>query len=180
MYSSISAVTWLAFGFKIGDLTPDHAVSRAGAGSNGAHDLDAPVVCQGRSGQHLECQRQQGVTGQYGHRFAEFLVASRLAPAQVVIVQRGQIVMNQGVGVDAFQRAGYRQNRSNIGGKYARRLETKDRAHALSPCENAVAHCAMDDRGATVLGRQQAVERGVDGQAVFFEECGERHSAGAR
>ena len=128
----------------------------------------------------FERQRQQSVAGQDGHGFAEFLVASGLPAAQIVVVQRGQIVVNQRIGVDKFQRAGHRQNRRQIGGKYARRLEAKNRAHALSAGENAVAHRAVNDRGAGVLGRQQAVERGVDGQAVFFEKGGERHSAGVR
>ena len=68
----------------------------------------------------------------------------------------------------------------DVGGKDARRLEAQDRPHALAAGENAVAHRAMDGRGPRVLRRQQAVQRGVDGLAVFFEKCGELHSAGAR
>ncbi len=60
--------------------------------------------------QNLEGQGQQGVSGQNGHGFAEDFVAGGPAPAQVVVVQRGQVVMDQRVSVDQFQRAGGRHN----------------------------------------------------------------------
>ncbi len=37
---------------------------------------------------------QQGVSGKNGNGFAKYFMIGRLAPPQVVIVQRGQVVVN--------------------------------------------------------------------------------------
>ena len=59
--------------------------------------------------EHLEGQRQQGVAGQDRRRLAEHLVAGRPAAAQVVVVHRRQVVVDQRVGVDHLDGTGGRQ-----------------------------------------------------------------------
>ena len=63
------------------------------------------VAAGGRveSGQHLEGAGLQGVAGQDGDGFAEGLVAGGLAAAQIVVVQGGQIVVDERVGVEHLQ-----------------------------------------------------------------------------
>ena len=56
--------------------------------------------------QHLKRQREQRIAGQDRHRVAEDLVIGQLAAAVVVVIERGQIVVNQRIGVDQLQRAG--------------------------------------------------------------------------
>ena len=61
-------------------------------------------------GQHLKSQREQRVAGQNGHGIAEHLVIGELAAAVIVVIERRQIVVDQRVGVDEFQRAGGRRH----------------------------------------------------------------------
>ena len=53
--------------------------------------------------------RQQRVARQHGDAFAEDLVVGRLAAAEIVVVHRRQIVVDERVGVDALDGAGQRQ-----------------------------------------------------------------------
>ena len=56
--------------------------------------------------EHLEGEGQQGVPGQNRHRFAEHFVARGPAAPEIVVVQRGQIVVDQRISVDQLQRGG--------------------------------------------------------------------------
>ena len=56
--------------------------------------------------ERLECQREQRVARQDRHGFAEDFVGSELAAAVIVVIERRQIVVDQRIGVDEFQRAG--------------------------------------------------------------------------
>ena len=51
------------------------------------------------AGQHLEGAGLQGVAGQNRDGFAEGHVAGGLAAAQVVVIERGQIVVDERIGV---------------------------------------------------------------------------------
>ncbi len=62
-------------------------------------------------GQDLERQIVQAIAGQYGRRLVKRLVDGRLAPAHVVIVHRGQIVMHQRIDMDALDRQADPQRR---------------------------------------------------------------------
>ena len=62
-------------------------------------------------GQHLKGQREQRVAGQNRHGIAENFVVGELAAAVIVVIERRQIVVDQRVGVDQFQRAGRRASR---------------------------------------------------------------------
>ena len=70
----------------------------AGGGSASAHALDVSDPAE-----HFKSQRQQRIAGKNRHRFTESFVTRRPSSAQIVIVQRRQIVMNQRVGVDQFE-----------------------------------------------------------------------------
>ena len=70
-----------------------------------------PTRTSGRSqrrvnvaGQNFERQRQKCIAGENGHRLAERLVAGRLAAAQVVVVHRRQVVVDQRISVHHFHR----------------------------------------------------------------------------
>lgn len=52
----------------------------------------------------------EGVAGQDRHRLTVFHVAGGASPAQVVVIDCRQIVVDQGEGLDHLQRAGERQD----------------------------------------------------------------------
>jgi hypothetical protein len=52
--------------------------------------------------EEAEGERQQRVAGEDRERLAVDLVAGRPAAAQVVVVHRGQVVVDEAVGVDAL------------------------------------------------------------------------------
>ena len=57
-----------------------------------------------RSRQNIEGDGQQRIAGEDGCRLVEGLMHRRPAAAQVVVVHGGQIIVNQGIAVHAFER----------------------------------------------------------------------------
>ena len=57
-------------------------------------------------GQDVEGQRLQRITGQDGAGLAECLVAAGLATAQIIIIHRRQVVVDQRIGVNELDCAG--------------------------------------------------------------------------
>ena len=62
-------------------------------------------------GQHLKRQREQRIARQNRHGVAEDFVAGELAAAVIVVIERRQIVVDQRISVDQFERAGGREVR---------------------------------------------------------------------
>ena len=56
---------------------------------------DADRCRSGRTGHSLEGLRQQHIARQHGSRLSECLVAGGLAPAHIVIVHAGQVVVDE-------------------------------------------------------------------------------------
>src|SRR4029077_2205841 len=90
----------LAFRFEVGDLAADHAVNGSRGAGNFRKHGDATSGIDGGGGNRFECQSEESIAGENRRGFAEFLVASRLAAAEVIVVESGEIVVNQRVGVD--------------------------------------------------------------------------------
>jgi hypothetical protein len=61
--------------------------------------------CARQAADDFERQRQQRVACQDGRGLAELLVAGGPAAAQVVVVERRQVVVNERVGMDELERA---------------------------------------------------------------------------
>src|SRR5271168_4625372 len=101
----------LAGGFQVGDLAADHAVDGAGGGGDFAEDGDAALGIDGGGGDGFECKREERIASEDGGGFAEFFVAGGFAAAEVVVVEGGEIVMNQGISVDKFDGAGGMERR---------------------------------------------------------------------
>ena len=111
----------LAFAFQIRHLAADHAAHGA------ATRWPVPPISRalrsagaGSSGQHLERQRQQRIARQNRHGVAEYFVVGELAAAVIVVIERRQIVVDQRVGVDQFERAGGRRPRHRASPETAR------------------------------------------------------------
>ena len=131
---------------RVGDDRDRAQLARASAGSSP----------RGLARHQRERLRQQAVAGQDRHAFAEDHVAGRPSAAQRVVVHRGQVVVDQRVGVNELERAGGRQRqraplrrrlrrwpRDRFGGR-----EREQRPQPLAAGEEAVAHGFADARRA--------------------------------
>src|SRR4029077_2921214 len=71
------------------------------------------------------------------------------------------------------------QRGGDVGGEDSRRFKAQDGTDALASGEDAVTHGLMDGSRARRFLREETLESGVDGQAVFFKEGGEFHRGGS-
>ena len=167
-----------AFGFDVDDLAADHAGGEAGVDVAGAADAgadsDGDFAQDGDDGSGgrgelrdgLERERLEGVAGEDGDGFSEGNVAGRMAAAQIVVVERGQIVVNERVGVQHLQRAaevGGTDGQLAVSGHHARGLHAEDGAKAFAAGEDAVAHGTVDGMGQR-LGRGEKPFEGCVGE----------------
>ena len=160
----------LAFGFEVGDLAANHAVDGScGGGDFGEHG-DAAVGVDGCGGNCFEREREKSIAGENGRGFAELLVGSWLAPAQVVVVERGEIVVDERVGVDEFDGAGGIVRGRDVRIEDAGGFEAQNWADAFSTGEDAVTHGLVNGWRLRRLRGHEAVEGGVDFHAVFFKK----------
>ena len=105
---------------------------------------DGPSRFNRRCCERLKCQCQQCVACQNSHRFTEYSVTGRLSASQIVIVQRGEIIVDQRVRVDKFDRAAGLNRAFQFSRKHPRRLDTQHRTDPLASSRNAVSHRAVD------------------------------------
>ena len=91
------------FAFQVQHLAADHAVNGADGVGDKADDLNGGGGRAVEPGQHLEGAGLQRVAGQNGDGLAEGHVAGGLAAAQIVVVQGGQVVVDERVGVEHLQ-----------------------------------------------------------------------------
>ena len=131
-------------------LTPVAAASSRGAASTplGSPRLLAEVA---------ERLGVEPVAGEDRDVLAELHVGGRLAAAQVVVVHRRQVVVDQRVGVDQLDRAASgrtsRRRAERAGGG-----EREHRADALAAGQQRVAHRLLEPRGARRVREAQRCE----------------------
>ena len=133
------------FAFEVEHLAADHALDGADGVGDEADDLDG---CGGRAveaGEHFKGAGLQRVAGEDGDGFAKDHVAGGLAAAQVVVVEGGQVVVDERVGVQhldgraqVFDAAGQRAGNGDGG------LVGEQRAQALAARKGGVAHGAVN------------------------------------
>src|SRR5579863_3402093 len=160
-----------AFGFEIGNLAADHAVDCPCGGRNLGKHRDAALGVDWCATDNFKSKREQRVASENRGGFAEFLVAGWFAASQVVVIEGRQIVVDQRIGVNEFNRARRMKRRGNVRFEYARSLEQQNRSNALAARKHAVAHRLMDRSWLRRFGREQFFEIRVDGDAVFFKKC---------
>ena len=90
------------FAFDVEYLAADHAIDSAYGIGDKTDDLDGRGGRRVEPGQNFEGAGLQRVSGEDGNGFAEGHVAGGLAAAQVVVVERGQIVVDERIGVKHF------------------------------------------------------------------------------
>ena len=153
-----------AFGGDIPHLAFDHPPAAGGAGDSGDH---GDPRCRGRLavgaglGQDLKSKGQQGVSGENGRGFVEGQVAGRLTPAQGIVIHGRQIVVDQGVGVNQFQRAGRFQDRFRFSADGLAGGHAEHRAQAFAAGGERIAHGIDQAPGAAEV-LENAGQRGID------------------
>ena len=127
-----------------------------------------PMICTvaagGRveAGEHLEGAGLQRVAGQDGDGLAEGHVAGGLAAAQVVVVEGGQVVVDERVGVKHLQ--GRAQPLDSLGqrpGDGDGGLHGQHRPEALAAGKDGVAHGAVNRGRHGVYAGKQLLQRPV-------------------
>ena len=128
-------------GLEIEDLAADHAADAA-VSRQLQHELDAHggIGVRRRIGGDVEGQRQQAVADEDRGGLVVGLVGRRASPAHVVVVHRGQVVVDQRVAVDHFQRAGGTQHAVAADTEEPRRLDEQERPETLAAGEAGITH----------------------------------------
>ena len=98
---------------------------------------------------------EEAVAGEDRDVLAELDVRGRQAAAQLVVVHRRQVVVDQRVGVDQLDRAGDRQEALGLGAERAGGGQREDRAHPLAAGEQRVAHRLLEAGGRGRRGEAQ-------------------------
>ena len=167
----------LAAGLDVHDLAADHAGGEGSGkvGSDACADGDGDGLedgydgrgGRGEFGDGLEGDGLEGVAGEDGGGFAEDYVAGGLAAAEVVVVEGGKVVVDEGVGVEHLKgRAkGCRAFGEGAPGGHAGCFHAKDGAQTLAAGEGAVSHGAVDGVRLGLGAGKEALEGlvGADG-----------------
>ena len=93
----------------------------------------------------LEC-----IAGQDCGGLSERHVAGGFAPPKIIVIQRGQIIVDEGIGVQHFDccaEVGDAFGKLTRACDHARGFHAKYGAEPLAACEDAVAHRTMDGVG---------------------------------
>src|SRR4029077_947305 len=91
-------------------------------------------------GEDLERQRLQRVSGENRCRLVEGAVGGRASASQVVVVHRRQIVVNQRIGMDAFDRRARTPRTVVRSPKRPRRLHGQEGSQPLTAAKRRIAH----------------------------------------
>ncbi len=98
-------------------------------------------------GEDLEGKGQKGIAGEDRRGLVKGLVRRRPPPAQVVIVHGREIVMDERIAVDAFQRRARPQRLLSRDIEQAGRLDQQERPQPLARAQGRVAHGLHDAPG---------------------------------
>jgi hypothetical protein len=112
-------------------------------------------------GQHPEGRGQQSVSSKNRRRLVELLVAGRSAAAQIAIVHRRQVVMNEGISMDHLDRCRYLQGAPPGDPKKPRTRQDKERPQPFPGRQGRVAHRIVDPGFETGGHDQKSFQRGV-------------------
>lgn len=112
---------------------------------------------------------QKAVTRENSYSFAIDAVVCGATPTEIIVVHAGEIVVNEGVGVNAFDGASGGNCKGLFSPNGSGGGQAEDRAKAFAPCEKTIAHGAVNE-GWIGLGGDELIEGFFDqGKAVFPE-----------
>lgn len=125
-------------------------------------------------GHPLAGEGEEGVAGEEGVGFAVADVGGGFAAAQVVVVHAGEVVVNEGVGVESLERGGGEKGAGGIFAEGFADGEGENAAEAFAAVEGGVAHGLVENSGLKPGGREAAVEFAFDKLPSGGEPVGER------
>ncbi len=127
-------------------------------------------------GQDLEGDGLQGVAGQHGRRLVVGVVHAGVLPPALVGLHARQVVVDDGIGVDALQRAGGAQHRPLVQVEHLGGFQREEGPQPAAGPEGGVAHGLGEARLRTLGAGQQLVERDSDEVGRFGNPLGEGQS----
>ena len=112
---------------------------------------------------------QKAVTREDSDSFSVDAVVCGATSAEIIVVHAGEIVVNKGVGMNAFDGASGGNCKGLFSSNGSSGGEAEDRAKAFAPCEKTIAHGAVNE-GWIGLGGDELIEGFFDqGKAGFPE-----------
>ena len=126
-----------------------------------------------RVGQDLEGDGQQRVPRQHRRHFVKSDMGGGAAAAQIVIVHARQIVMHQRIGMQRLDRRPHPQGTGIVHPEQACGMQHQERAEALAPRHDGVAHGLLDPGLAPLRTGQDRVQGGVHKLCGYGNGLGE-------
>ena len=171
MYSKRCGVETVVFGLQVHHLSADHAVD----GASGVRDLRNDGHTRlGRAlqlGEDFVGVGLQAVPGENRDGIAKHFVGGGAAAAQVIVVEGRQVVVDERVGMQHFQRGAQVLDAGrNATGDNASGFHAEDGAQAFASGKYAVAHRLMNGRGILRGRRKQPFQGLVGDDASLFED----------
>ena len=123
-------------------------------------------------GGYFKSLGQERIASEDGDAFPVDLVTGGAAATKVVIVHRGEVVMDERVGVDTFDSAGQRHGVSGASTTGFCGGECQDGADALAAGKKAVAHGFVNGGGASTCGRKEPAQCAVDACGLLLHVGG--------
>jgi hypothetical protein len=127
--------------------------------------------------ENFERQSQKRIPGENCQRFTELDVTRRPATAKRIVVHRGQIVVDQRIGVDHLDRAGRGNRRLGIATRGLARQQRQKWPQPLAPCQKAVGHRlaqpirTLGTEPIDVVGEVPIDQEPLSRQRIFKECC---------
>ena len=121
----------------------------------------------------MECEGLERVSCEDRCRLSKSDVAGGLAAAQVVVIQSGQVVVDERISVNHLERRAELRGGSVEcagSGDHPCRFEAQDRSQPLAAGKGAVSHGAMDGAGCGGGGWKQTLEGLIRKGCAGFEE----------
>ena len=100
---------------------------------------------------------QKAVTREDSDSFAIDAVVCGATSTEIIVVHAGEIVVNKGVGVNAFNGASGGNGKGLFSSNGSSSGEAEDGTKAFAPCEKTIAHGAVDE-GWIGLGGDELIE----------------------
>ncbi len=137
-------------------------------------DADARVRGTGQPAQDFVGLSLQCIAGQYRDGFPKNHVTSRTSAAQIVVVERRQIIVDEGIGMQHFERGSQIVDAGRQrAGHHAARLPAENRAQAFAARKHTVTHGFVDGNRMLAFARDQAFQSLIGGDASLFQSFSE-------
>jgi len=107
--------------------------------------------CPGDGGESFG---EKAIARKYCDRFTKDAVIGGAAAPKIIIVHAGEIVVDQGVGVDAFDGASGGEREGLFSSNSPSGSEAEDGTQAFASCEKTVAHGSVNEGGLSLSGDQ--------------------------